>query len=463
MSNKSFIVIVLLLLAVSAHALSGFEYQLDFKKKFGKYSSSYLSIENVIIAITKLNPKDDGESQDEHIRDLFLKGNAIWQETGAKNTYAVASEYSYKKLCDAVIGYYNSVGRVYKSVPYLRTLIDDSAKGYLVEFQADATFRLADIYLALGQTESAKELLNEFKAVMDDFFTVNMDNMSEMDPYVVTLNAEYRKMLIKLELVDGHSEKSLSEEQAFFDYVLKAYKACYYLPFMKISGALATEHLFIGYSSENITNKFFYTNYDLMYMYAGYFASKGDRARALRALAEAEKAVKANADGDLKGLYFKEVTISGGITATDAQTLQRLPLRFAYLESLYRSVVLSKLGEYDKASKDTADADIRYKEMKKYYSSLPAEYSYTDKIDEDLPQQMLSKAIGAKGRGDFASADGTYTELINYYEKVRESLPVQLRRGFFRGCCGYDELQTVQRAERPADCGRYKCYTGIPR
>lgn len=438
MNKICFVLIFCLCVSFSASADSGFEYQLDIKKRTGIYSDISLSFDQVIIDITRLNPLDDSDAQDERVKALFSKGVELWQSEGAKQSYMLASQYGYKKLCDAVVAYYNSVGRVYKSVPYLRSLVDDSARIYLVDVQADASIRLIDVYLTLGQTEAAKELLAELKGMMDEFFTIEVGNMSEVDPYTLVLHAEYQKAIIKIALLEGNSYELVKEEQAFFDFLMQAYDKFFYMPFMQFAGVMSSENAFVQYSENNIANENYYTNYEAMYNFARFFAANGDRERALIALSEAEKAVKANGSGDLSilgknNIPTKEIRRAGGTTSTDSNVVQRVSIRFKYLSYLYRTVVLSELGDFDKASLELNNTNNYYQEMQKYYSELPAEYAYLDKINDDFPQQLLSQARIAKGRMNFADADKTYSNLISYYEKVRASLPLKLRRGFFRG------------------------------
>jgi CHAT domain-containing protein/tetratricopeptide (TPR) repeat protein len=438
MSKIAFAITFCLFLGINVYAETGFEYQLDIKKRTGIYSDTALSFDQVVIDITKLNPMNDGDAQDERIRALFDRGSELWQAEGAKQQFMIASQYGYRNLCDAVVAYYNSVGRIYKSVPYLRSLVDDSARIYLVDVQAESSIRLIDIYLTLGQAEAAKELISSLKAVIDDFFITDADDIEESDPYSIIVYAEYCKALIRLALIEGDSHKLLADKQKIFDILIRSYDKYYYMPFMQLAGVMSSETSFISYSKKNIAYEHYYTNYEVMYNFARFFAVNGDKERALRALSEAEKAVRSNGSGslsilDANNIPSKEIHRAGGTTSTETSVVQRISVRYAYLESVYRAEILSELGNYDESAKELEKAEKRYNEMQMYYSELPKEYSYIDKIDDDFPMQILSKALVAKRRMNFALADGTYTELINYYEKVRESLPVQLRRGFFRG------------------------------
>lgn len=440
--NKAALALSLFLaFAFTAFAETGYEYQLDIKKRTGLYSQADLSFDQVIIAITKLNYNDTTDDQDRYVAALFENGETLWAESGRKQNMVLSSQFGYKKLCDAVISYYVATGRLYKAVPYFKKLIAESERIYLLDVEADTLGRLADVYLSLGQTELAGELIDRFKSIADEYFEVDTADIDGSDPYCVVLNSELMKYRVRLALLNGKGKNLLKEASGFFDFLMKFYGAYFYTPFMQMTGLLNTEASFVQYDKDTIADNFYYTNYEMLYYMARLFAANGDRKRAELALGKAETAVKSNGGGDVTSVSIlkadstahKEISFAGGVTSTEPAVLKRVRYRYSYLASLYKAVILSELGDMDKASADIKDSEKRYGDMTAYYSTLPREYANNDRISDDLPQQILTEARIAKSRKNFAEADRDYERLISHYETVRASMPVALRRGFFRG------------------------------
>lgn len=433
--------LVILFTASFSSGQTGLRYELDIKKRTGMYSDSALSLDQVVIDITKLDPRNDSATQDERIAVMFSRGEQLWFKEGKDQSLLLTMMFGYKNLCNAVIGYYRSTGRLYAVVPYLVKLMNESAERYLVDVEADTISRLTDVYLALGQTEAAKELLMRLQGLIDDYFLVDLKD-EDNDAYNILINSVLQKNRIRLAMIDGADDEFLQAEQQFFDFLIKSYGKIYTLPFMQLTGILAGEGAFGIYDPGTIADYLYYTNDDLMYVFAKFFAEHNDRERALTALDWAAKAAMKNGGGDSTSISIlkadstasKEIRAKAGLAvSTEESVLKRVPLRYAYLGSLYRTVVLSKLGDVDEAAKSAADAEQRYAVMAVYYKTLPKEYAYNDKIINSLPELILAEARIAKSRKNFAEADGAYLRLIEHYETVRASMPVALRRGFFRG------------------------------
>jgi len=426
----------------SAFAQSGYEYELDIKKRTGMYSEKDISFDQVVIELTKFNPQSDSPVQDQKINELFKYGESLWQESGAKQTYMLPSSFRIKRLCDAAIGYYISVGRLYMAVPFLQKLLDETKRTYMVDMEADTLGRMMDINLTLGQTEATKELIIRFQNLINDYFTIDINSVEDNDTYSTVVNSEMWKNKIRLMLLDGSTTNDIIEAQKFFDYIIKFYDYNFITPFFQLAGILNSEAAFMQYDKESIANGLYYNNYEMLYYFAQLFAINGDKERALKALSMAEKAVNSNASGDVSASSImhenstahKEITSMAAVaTSTEPQVLRRIPYRYNYLGSLYKAVILSKLGNYAEASTIIEKTEKHYEEMSAYYETLPAEYTYNDKIYNSLPQQILTLAQIENHNKNFAEADKAYSSLIDYYEKVRNSMPVKLRRGFFRG------------------------------
>ncbi|PLX69505.1 MAG: hypothetical protein C0603_00835 [Denitrovibrio sp.] len=442
--NKIFFALIITLSFISVSvAKTGYEYELDIKKRAGVYSGTALSLDRVVIEITKMTPTSDTAAQDADIEALFKMGEDLWLQSGAKQSFILSSTYGYKRLCNAVIGFYKSAGRLYKAVPFYKRLLDDSGKRYIVDVEVETIIRLSEVYLSLGQTESAKELLIHFQKLIDEYFIVDITDVEGSDAYCVVVNSEFRKQHIRLALLDGDGTEMLKGEQEFFDFLLKFYKYSYFTPFLQLTGSATSENSFLEFDESSIADNFYYTNYQMLYTYARFFAVHGDKERALLALDMAVEAVNKNAGGDVTATSIlkadstahKEIVgqITGFSSSTDVSVLKRVPYRYHYLEKLYKAVVLAEIGYIDGAVENAKLADIKYAEMKAYYATLPKEYSYIDRIDDNFPQQILAEAQIENNRLNFVAADKSYLRLISFYENVRESIPVEFRREFFRG------------------------------
>lgn len=428
-----------------ADTVAGFKGQLKVKKMLsGKYTSAdEIALYDEIIAIYGLFETNSQTSADAQVKEHFKKGKDIWQRLKKFNPTYSADRYLFKDLCNAVTNYYMATNRLYETIPYYKMLAEDAYDINLLDQHLLSLMNTAETYLNLGQTESAKELIKKIKSIVDDYFELDIDDIKANRPHFVVVNTAYRTLAVKASMMDGYSDANIKDEQRFFDFLLKYYDYKYMTPYIKVAGGITTENYFeINVSKDTIKDKMYRVNDGEMFTFAKLFALNGDFERAGQALKEAVKSVSESRGtpiNDLSETYPDALITKEAMSMTslsgywDKFGMLKAKYRLVYLEHLYKAVINMMTGRLNESSFELLDAQTALKKLNHAYSYLPPEFYYIDNMQSSYSDLLGTEALLYEKRKEYEFAAANYKNLINVYEKYRESLPVEYRRGFFRG------------------------------
>ncbi|EDZ62305.1 hypothetical protein SMGD1_0645 [Sulfurimonas gotlandica GD1] len=440
MKGKLYIVNILFFIYVLTSSVMAFglESSLDIKKK-ANYSKAYLEIEQVVIDILHTDKKTSKEANTK-IEILFNKGTDLWNVFVNGGARLYADVFIYKQLSDVTVNYYVQTKQVYKSIEIYKKLILESQKYDFMEIELDTSFKLIDIYLDLGLVDLANITLANIEKIMNEYFIVDIDNIQKNDIYSLLVFYEYQKYNLKLSLLDFNINDE-NIQAINFDFLMKYYGYKYITPFSNIVGRRAAEGYFELYNQNNISGENYYTNSQTLFVYAKYFAITNDKKRANIAFLELQNTLQSNALGSTdpsskkNSIYIKELreNFDFALGNTSNVVLQRIPLKFNYLSSLYSADINYHSGEIDKATEQMVEAESRFKLLVEHYKKLPSEYQYLDGVIKTKRELLTLKAIILEKESNYTQACDVYDELIISNEKIRASLPINLRKSYFRG------------------------------
>lgn len=433
-------ILLLFTFTVVVHADSiGLDYSLKAKKLSGRYSKDAIALEQIIVDIHRVS----GHNAAEKVNRFFKNGEQLWYKIKKSNSYQVSITFTYKQLCDAVIQHYLKTNQTYKTISIYQKLIKESRDSSVVDVELESLGKLSDIYLSLGLLDSANDTLMELQEAIEDYFFLDIENIEDNLGYDVVVNSEYQKNRLRYLLLQEGIEPDLISVQKQFDFELKYYAYNYLTPFMQLTGMLNTETAFAAFSKDIVANRHYYTNFDLMYYYAQFFARNNDKVRAELALVESLKALKSNGSGSTSAISFAD---TNSIAAKENHAnigqirelnepivLERIPLKFAYLSALYSAHIYLELGLLDKTQIGINTAKQQFSNLMNHYEKLPKEYKVLDGILDTKRQLLTIQARLLEEKHQNLESLPVYQELIQWNEDVRSSLPVKLRKGFFTG------------------------------
>ena len=434
-------VIILTFITLSSTVASSYEYgikgELELKEKLGQltpYQSSFLQN---ILDIQKVSNDSSLNlfEKNKEIEKLFYKGENLWDKIFPKPDIVIfiKDNFYYHRLCNAIINYYISTSQDYLAIDIYKKLILKSKQCLLGEIQIPAMINLTKLYMQLGQIESAKMVLDDLKANIDDDYFIDYTLSAQQNgDYVIAVNSAYKQLLFQYAIFDKTLYLNLKQEQQFFDMLLKAYEDLFYLPFLQLNGIWGSGIAFESYDQNSISKNFYYTNYNLMYRYAKFFFSHGDKKRAEIAYKFMKKALLSNANGSKEENIAKESFSPNSRTFPSEYELVKIPLMYGYLLSLYEADITS-IKNSGEAKKTIQKAQDKFILLKQQYKKLPPEYKYTDGVLQTYKDLLSIKAKIYEKNKLYREASNIYDELIVKNEQIRESLPVKYRIGYFRG------------------------------
>jgi len=412
--------------------------------KNGVYKTENLDIYYIINDISKIPINIDGGlySRNSRVDKLFNKAEKLWLKITTLDQPIMSSTYQYRSLCNVTANYYITTNQLYKAIPIYEKLVKESDRVSLLNEEIEAFVKLIDIYLSLGQIELANNELAQFKLLLDDYFSLELDDIEDNDAYSILVNTEYQKNRILYFLLNNSSEVNFAKIKSIFDFILQYYEYSYQAQFVQLTGVYTTEASFSSFDKNTIAFSNYYTNYEQMYIFAKYFAINGDKVRAKKALDLVLNALVNNAsdtdEADFVSISkqhlvgVKEVTRTTSNASTKIE-LQRIPLKYNYLSSLYSADINYHLGNIKQAQIDIDKAEQRFNILINHYKKLLPKYQYLDGVIKTKRELLTIKANILEKEFHYEEACDVYDKLIISNEEIRESLPVNLRKSYFRG------------------------------
>jgi len=422
-----------------------FEYDLQKHKKNSAYDEKYIEIEQCAVNIAKISTKIDSTLNERTIQvdKLLIKAELLWYKFAVDREFEIMHDYLYKKVCEIGINFYILSNQTYKAIDIYKKLIADSKKNDMIGTELESLNKLTNLYLELGQIEFAQSLLKNQKQILDDFFILDYDYILENDCYTLLAYANYTKNLTHAELLSKTNYINKQEIEDFFDLYIKYSRHNYIVNFIDITGWKNSNVSFMTTNKDDVYLKHYYTNYKFMYELAKYFIMTKDIKRARIAQSEFTKALHANSSGsvDTSSIYAKnsiaqkeinKYLLNYGIRILP-KSLARIPYLYNYLGSLYNADIENRLNHLTIANSFIIQATEDINTLESIYNTLNKEYEYLDNIEITKKDFLLTTALIDESRKKLDSASKNYSKLIIQNEKIRESLPIKLRKSYFRG------------------------------
>ncbi|NPA59735.1 MAG: CHAT domain-containing protein [Epsilonproteobacteria bacterium] len=410
---------------------------MKLKKQLNQLTNNeVLFLENLITVLkTSNNNSINIYTKNQKIKKLFANGDRLWREIypNLEMEYFTKDNFYYDRLCSVVTGYYTSTNQDYLSIDIYKKLIDKANKGNISGVELSSMIKLAKIYMKLGQIELARITIENIKNIIDDYFELIYDDIEMNGSYGLLLNSAYRELVFELAMLDEDVQIDLKQEQKFFDFLIRAYnKAYFYLPFMKLEGVLGVSAVFAEYDKNSISHTFFYTNYELMYRYAKLFFINGDTKRGKIAFELMKEALLSNGNGTFQENIEKDAMSEKRTFQSQDEYGKKIPLIYSYLLSLYEADIQS-IKNPKEAKETLQKAQNSFTRLKKLYKKLPPEYKYIDGVLQTYKDLLGTRAKIYEKNKLYKKASEIYDKLIVENEQIRESLPLEFRRGYFRG------------------------------
>ena len=435
------VVILLFFVTINIFASSygyGIQGELNLKKKLGQLTPHQASFLQNVIDIQKLSNDTSSNLYEKNrkIRRLFRKGEVLWNKIYPEPDIVVfmKTNFYYDKLCDAVINYYISTNQDYLGVDIYKKLITKSEQCFLGEIQITTMISLVKLYMKLGQIEAAKATIDNIKVIIDsDYFIDFSLSSTQNGDFIIAMNSAYEEVLLQYAMLNKNLKIDLTKEQNFFDMLIDSYKEFFYLPFIQVNGIWNSAITFINYDKDTVSKNFYYTNYNLMYVYAKLFFAHGDIKRGQIAYEHMKKALSSNANGTQKENIAKEAFSPVSRTFPSIYELEKIPIMYTYLSMFYESDIQYQLKEVAKAKNLVQQAKNKLRLLQNKYKKLPHEYKYIDGVLQTKRKLFTLWANILEDDKQYNQASKIYDKLILSNENIRESLPIKLRRGYFRG------------------------------
>jgi len=417
---------------------------LDVKKRTHKYDASELRMDQIVIDIYKLiEDRSKSDTEKERILStLIVDGEKAWSEYKRLNSYQRADRYLYEHFTRAITDYYYSVNKIYMTTSYYERLAENGYEDNLLDIYLVSYIKVADTYLSLGQLELAKESIEKVKEYIDGFFEVDYESLELNAPYSIALNSNYNTLLIQYSYLSGDEEITLSEAQKFFDLMLRYYDINYTTPYVRLVGPTGAPDFFMRYDSESIKHAYLRQDAKVLFTFAKFFAKHGDLERADKALIKSVESISQNrgsAVDDFSGSYDSDFMQkfafqNGGLAAYASEISHtKSKIKYIYEEHLYKAVVLAAEKKFKEAQSEIILAQESLKKLYSYYQKLAPEVINIDRVKETYPELLSAEALVYMSQSEFYFAGLAYRNLIKTNEEYRESLPIEYRRGFFRG------------------------------
>jgi CHAT domain-containing protein len=447
MRSITTLLITLLLILSSAAAWAegiSLEEQLRVKKKVGMAPKAEMDIDQVVIDIYKLieNESLTTEQKNGMLPTLIASGEAAWTELLKLNPYFASGTFPYGSLSYAITDYYYATNQVYKTADQLQKLAEKAYDANLLDVSISARIKLTDVYLSTGQFELANATIAKVKEDIYLFYEPDYSGAESNTTYGIIANSRLMTLLIRYSMLSSSVTLKLEDVQRFYDLMLQMYDLKYITPYMTLTGTSSMEIAFFSVSEKTIKDKQFRQDWETLYLFAKYFATHGDNARADQALQMSVDALTQNVGVHPDKMHTvlevsfisKMANSGGGLSAYASDTAKKATkYKFIYYSHLYPAVIHAIQGKTEQANKDALEAEETLQKAYSYYRQLASEFLNKDKIKDTYPDLLISEAKVYTQMKDYQSAVLAYNNLITTYEEYRNSLPVELRRGFFRG------------------------------
>ena len=374
---------------------------------------------------------------DARVERLRAKAAAIWAASPSNTKSAApgpgSSGYEYGIVLYALVDYFQSTGRAGKAIPVLEAAAAETKRLRYYTAWQDIALRLVELYQRVGMIDHARRRVEE---QLD--FLARLGFTEASPPTAINRDA--------VVFVSLHATRLAIDPTAYTDsHWLRAL-----FDLFRVSVDEAPEAW--GWTPGDG-----YRFVTLAVPFAHRFATLGDLEATLHVRHETAELHRRNRSLDpfalanQKGLDSYQSQLGRDLhkllnrpfaaaLSPLTETVAALPpvdrrylARDPFVEDFEKAQISTVLGQFEEALAAADQAIESHRYLVSFYESLPARYATSDNIQFDRRWLDLTRAGILEYLGRFAEAEVPYEDYVDWSERERESLPLELRMHFFRG------------------------------